>query len=294
MCANSNGKPLRVKTGSRKACIIRLMTDLSTFLRNNGVRLNTDLGQHFLSDASVLERIVEAAKVEKNDHVVEIGPGVGVLTAELLKKAKKVTAIEIDEKLIPLLRRYIDANGPKPGTFDLEIIQGNALEVPMPETPYKIVANIPYHITSPLIRHVFLESKCAPSSLTLLIQREVADKICDPAHAGILTIVVGLFGKAKKIVNVPPSAFVPPPAVDSAVITIECYEKPLADRETIEEVLRLIKIAFSMKRKMLRRSFATFQGGTELLEAASIDPSRRAETLSVEEWIALAKARGQN
>ena len=266
------------------------MKSLTDFLRNNGVRLNTDLGQHFLTDGTVLERIIDAAKIEKSDHIVEIGPGVGVLTAELLRHAKKVTAIEFDEKLIPLLKRFIDANGPKPGTFDLEVVHANALDVPMPGTPYKTVANIPYHITSPLLRHVFLESKLAPKSLTLLIQREVADKICDSEHAGILTIVVGLFGKAKKIMNVPPSAFIPPPAVDSAVIAIECFETPLADRETVEEVLRLTKIAFSMKRKMLRRSFGTFQGGAELLEAAFIDETRRPETLSVQEWIALAKA----
>ncbi|MBM3230928.1 ribosomal RNA small subunit methyltransferase A [Candidatus Peregrinibacteria bacterium] len=266
------------------------MPDISLFLKRHGLKLNTNLGQHFLADDTVLEKIVEAAKIQPDDHVIEIGPGIGVLTVELLKATKNVTSIELDERLIPLLRKYIDAEGPKPGTYTFNVIQGNALNVPMPDHPYKIVANIPYHITSPLLRHVFLESKIHPTSMTLLIQREVADKICDTEKTGMLTIVVGLFGTPKKIVNVPPKAFLPPPAVDSAVIHIDCFPNPVADAETIDEVLKLVKRGFTMKRKMLRNSFSTFPGGMERLEAASIDPSRRPETLTIAEWIAIARA----
>ena len=252
----------------------------STYL----LRLNTDLGQHFLVDQPVLDQIIEAAKIESSDHIVEIGPGIGVLTKELLKLAGKVTAIELDPRPLPLLQEYVRANS------KLEIINENALKVSMPEGPYKIVANIPYHITSPLLQHVFLESKTPPTSMTLLIQKEVADRICDTKNAGILTIIVALFGKATKVCDVAPSCFLPPPKVDSAVIHIECFEKPIADIKTINQVMKLTKIGFSQKRKMLRNSFSTFPGGLELLSNADIDETRRPQTLSVDEWIAVAKA----
>ncbi|MCA9361935.1 ribosomal RNA small subunit methyltransferase A [Candidatus Kaiserbacteria bacterium] len=264
------------------------MNDLKTFLQLNGIKLNTDLGQHFLKDETVLDKIVEAGRIQPEDHIVEIGPGVGVLTAKLLEKANRVTAIELDKRMIPLLRNYTNYNE------KLTIINENALQVPMPEEPYKVVANIPYHITSPLLRHAFLESKVSPKSMTLLIQKEVADRICNTKDAGMLTIIVALFGKATKVVNVPPKAFIPPPKVDSAVIHIECYDKPLVDGETLKQVMKLTKIGFSMKRKMLSNSFGTFPGGLELLSAAGIDPTRRPQTLSVDEWVALAKVAEQN
>ncbi|MBT4120109.1 MAG: ribosomal RNA small subunit methyltransferase A [Candidatus Peribacter sp.] len=256
----------------------------STYL----LRLNTDLGQHFLVDQLILDEIVEAAQITDEDRIVEIGPGIGVLTKELLERAGHVTAIELDERMIPLLHEYVRAN------TKLEVINENALKVPMPSEPYKMVANIPYHITSPLLQHVFLESETFPTSMTLLIQKEVADRICDTKNASMLTVIVALFGKASKVINVPPSAFLPPPKVDSAVIHIDCYKEPLADKATIEQILKLTKIGFSQKRKMLRNSFGTFPEGLELLSAAGIDETRRPQTLSVDEWIALAKIAAQN
>lgn len=263
-----------------------LKDNIRQFCSENALRLNTDLDQHFLIDQSILDQIVEAANIQSEDHIVEIGPGIGVLTTELLKRAGHVTAIELDERMIPLIQKYTGGNP--------TIINNNALQTPMPLEPYKVVANIPYHITSPLLRHVFLESQKAPTSMTLLIQREVADRICDEENAGILTIIVRLFGTPKKICNVPPKAFLPPPKVDSAVIHIDCFDKPLVDRETLEEVIKLTKIGFSMKRKMLRNSFSTFDGGIDLLSSLGIEQTRRPQTLSVEEWIAIALARMNN
>jgi len=265
-----------------------LKTQIRQFCSTYLLRLNTDLGQHFLVDQPILDEIVNAAKIESTDHIVEIGPGIGVLTKELLEKASKVTAIELDERMIPLLHEYVRANS------KLEVINENALKVPMPTEPYKIVANIPYHITSPLLQHVFLESATYPTSMTLLIQKEVADRICDTKNASMLTVIVALFGKATKVINVPPSAFLPAPKVDSAVIHIDCYESPLADAATIEKVLKLTKIGFSQKRKMLRNSFGTFPEGLELLSAAGIDETRRPQTLSVDEWIAIGKCSMNN
>lgn len=264
-----------------------LSSEIRQFCSGNNLRLNTDLGQHFLIDQDVLDAIIEAAKIEPGDHIVEIGPGIGVLTRELLKRTKNITAIELDEKLIELLLKFTTLQSD-------QVIHANALQVPMPEEPYTIVANIPYHITSPLLRHVFLESKVSPKSITLLIQKEVADRICDTESAGMLTIIVGLFGTPKKICNVPPASFLPPPKVDSAVLHVQCFEKPLASEEIIDQVMKLTKIGFSQKRKMLRNSFGTFPGGLELLKGVGIDEKRRSQTLSIEEWIALAEAVAQN
>jgi 16S rRNA (adenine1518-N6/adenine1519-N6)-dimethyltransferase len=160
----------------------------------------------------------------------------------------------------------------------------------MPQIPYKVVANIPYHITSPLLRHLFLESKRTPMSLTLLIQREVAEKICDAKDAGMLTILVALFGKPNLVTTVPPDSFLPPPKVDSAILHITCFTKPLAEPEIIDRIFRLTKIAFGQKRKMLRNTLGAFQGGMERLAGLGIAQDRRPQTLSIEEWIALARA----
>ena len=270
------------------------MSEVASFLRLCGIRLNTDLGQHFLIDADVLQSIIEAAGIEPPDRIVEIGPGIGVLTVELLKRANHVTAIELDDRMIPLLKTFTSEKLSSQEAEKLVIIQGNALHTPMPSEEYRIVANIPYHITSPLLRHVFLESIVHPKSLTLLIQREVAEKICDKEDRGLLTILVGLFGTPKIVRTVSPQCFLPPPAVDSAVLQIQCFEKPLANLVTIEEVFRLVKIAFSQKRKMLRNTFGPFPELMERLSSLQIDEKRRPQTLSVKEWIALSKMKEKN
>lgn len=263
--------------------------DLAAFLWRHKIRLDRDLGQHFLRDESVLREIVNAANVMSMDHIVEIGAGIGILTVELLRRAGRVTAIELDQRLIPLLKEEVNRKL-QTANCHLDIIQGNALQTPMPDAPYKIVANIPYHITSPLLRHVFLESDVHPKSLTLLIQREVAEKICDTENAGILTILVALFGKPRIVRIVPPGAFIPQPNVESAVLHVDCFDLPRADRATIERIFGLTKVAFAQKRKMLRNTLGAFQGGAELLSRLQIDKKRRPQTLSLDEWIALAKA----
>jgi 16S rRNA (adenine1518-N6/adenine1519-N6)-dimethyltransferase len=272
-----------------------LETHVRQFCREHNLRLKKGLGQNFLIDQEILETIVEAAEIAHCDHIVEIGPGIGILTKELLRKASKVTAIELDPRLPPLIKEYVAEQGEA-----LTITEGNALQVPFPDTPYKIVANIPYHITSPLLRKSFLpartervrsggESEVAPSSITILIQREVAEKICDTENASLLTILVGLFGKPQIITHVPPSAFLPPPKVDSAVVHISSFETSRADRETIEKVFELAHLAFSQKRKMIRKTIGAFHGGKEHLKALGIDEKRRPQTLSIDEWLSLAR-----
>ena len=265
------------------------MTDFAAtigqFCKRHGLAMNTDLGQHFLIDPAVLDSIVAAAHIDANDTVLEIGSGIGILTLELVKRTEHVTTIEIDPRMIPLLRAYLEEHhAPHQPT----VVRDNALQTAFPDTPYKIVANIPYHITSPLLRHAFLESKVAPLSLTLLMQREVAERICDSENAGLLTIIVGFFGTPRMIMRVPPASFLPPPAVDSAVLHIDCFEHPRANGAVFDRLLRLAKLAFSQKRKMLRNTFASLPGGLESLERAGIDPSRRPQTLTIDEWIDLA------
>lgn len=260
---------------------------VSGFCRASGLRLNTDLGQHYLVDESVLASIVESGKIASGERVVEIGAGIGVLTEALLDAGARVTAIEYDERVIPLLTAFVDAG--RRGD-SLTIVEGNALHVAFPTDPYKIVANIPYHITSPLLRHAFLESPRPPSSMTLLIQREVAERICDPKDRGLLTVVVSLFGRPSIVRHVPPSAFLPPPKVDSSVLHVECFDKPFVDGSTIDRLLTLLKLGFGQKRKMLRNTLGSLPDGDALLAAAAIDPTRRPQTLSTDEWIALARA----
>lgn len=259
-----------------------LQQRVTSFCRAAGLRLNTDLGQHYLVDADVLRSIVESGQVATDALILEIGAGIGVLTESLLTAGARVHAIELDPRVIPLLTAFVDA--PRWGEH-LTIIEGNALDVPFPDEPYKIVANIPYHITSPLLRHAFLECARPPTAMTLLIQREVAERICDDHDRGLLTIVVALFGTPSIVRHVPPAAFLPPPKVDSSVLHIECFDRPLADGPTLDRLLKLLKVAFGQKRKMLRNTI-----DAALLAAAGIDPTRRPQTLSTEEWLRLARA----
>lgn len=254
--------------------------------------MNTDLGQHFLADASVLEAILEAANVQPTDNIVEIGAGIGVLTRELVSKTPHVMTIELDRRFIPLLEAYIRMDNsllPLP-----TVIQGNALSVDFPHEPYKIVANIPYHITSPLLRHAFLEGSRSPTSLTLLIQREVAEKICDAKDSNMLSVIVALFGTPRIVRHVPPGSFMPPPKVESSVLHIDCFEKPRASADIIERVFMLTKHAFSQKRKMLRNTISQLPNGETWLTKTGIEPTRRPQTLSIEEWIGLAEVMGEN
>jgi 16S rRNA (adenine1518-N6/adenine1519-N6)-dimethyltransferase len=269
--------------------LLVLAQEIQEFLHINRLRLNTDLGQHFLIVPEVLDGIVAISDLQPDDLVVEIGPGIGILTRELLKHVASVTAVEIDGRLIPLLKTFVKtASGAK---GKLNALQGNALTVRLPETPYKIVANIPYHITSPLLRHLLLESAVRPTSMTLLIQREVAENICSETTESLLTLIVGLFGKAHFVQVVPKAAFLPPPAVESAVIFIDCTEPPAVDIPTAERVLSLAKHAMSKRRKMLSNSIGELPNGMELLAAAKIDPTRRPQTLTIEEWITLERCR---
>jgi len=267
-----------------KSCILAHMVDekMKDLLRKHGIRLNTDAGQHFLVDNDVLAEIICAADLLPTDRVFEIGPGIGVLTAELVKRAAKVTSVEIDPRFPPLIREYV---GHAP---NLEIIVGNALQTPTPsDGPFKVVANIPYHITSPLLHHLFLESAVLPTSVTFLIQREVAENIASKASDSILTVLTRIYGEPSLLRLVSPASFLPPPQVDSAVLHIKCFDKPKVDKETAQKILNLAKHGMSKRRKMLSNSIGELPHGMEAMAAVKIDPKRRPQTLKIDEWIAL-------
>lgn len=258
------------------------------FLTRNGLRLNTDLGQHYLISEEVVDTIMRAAGVSPDDTVLEIGPGIGVLTERLLMTAHAVTAVEIDERIIPLLENFLREGPATEHTAKLTVVHGNALSIMPPHEPYRVVANIPYHITSPLLRHLFLESPQRPTSLTLMLQREVAETICDERSAGMLTVLVRLFGSPRMVATVAPACFIPMPAVHSAIIHIACDNEPKASKDVMHRLFSVVKIAFGQKRKMLRNTLGSLPHGTEIMAKADIDPRRRPQTLSIEEWIRLA------
>ncbi len=242
-------------------------------LKKHDMYASKRFGQNFLIDQNALDCIVKTANIAKTDHVIEVGPGLGVLTNELLEKAKKVTSIELDKKLIPILTEQFGNNK------KFELKNEDALTFTPPPTSYKVVANIPYNITSPLLNH-FLQAANPPATLTLLVQKEVADKICDTKKQSILSLQVALFATAKNIKKVPPECFYPAPKVDSAIIHIETHGK-IPQPEALK-ILALAKIAFSQKRKKLSNTLPL-----KLLEKANIDPSLRPQHLSIEEWQSL-------
>lgn len=226
------------------------------------------LGQNFLVDMGVLEKIIKAADLDKDDYVVEIGPGKGILTRELVNRVRKVTAIELDDRLIPGLREI----------EGLDLVHGDALKWIPPGGKYKVVANIPYYITSPLISH-FLEAKVRPSKMVLLVQKEVAEKICaGDGKMNVLALHVQMFGKPQVVAKVPPSAFVPQPKVDSAVLEIKVFEEPVV--ENWKKLFGVAHRAFSNKRKMLSNSLPDLKDKLKKLGFSNLRPER----LTIQQW----------
>lgn len=261
-------------------------------LKKYGLRPHKGLGQNFLEDPQALEKIVATADVQPTDTVLEIGPGLGSLTRYLAAAAKEVVAVELDQHLLPPLKAVL---APYP---NVRLIHGDILElVPsdlVHEQDYIVAANIPYYITSALIRHL-LESKSKPRRIVLTIQKEVAKRICEkPGDLSLLALSVQVYGRPYIAADIPAEAFFPAPSVDSSVLAIDIYSTPLIPHELLETFFKLSKAGFSQKRKTLRNSLSAGlhispTSAAELLNAAGIDPQRRAETLSIPEWQRLSE-----
>jgi 16S rRNA (adenine1518-N6/adenine1519-N6)-dimethyltransferase len=261
-------------------------------LKKYGLRPHKGLGQNFLQDPTALEKIVSAAEIGPTDTVLEIGPGLGSLTRYLAASAKEVIAVELDQHLLPPLKTVLALYS------NVRLIHGDILELSpndlILESNYVVAANIPYYITSAVIRHL-LESESKPRRIVLTIQKEVAQRICEkPGDMSLLALSVQVYGNPHIAAQIPAGAFVPSPNVDSAVLTIEIYPTPLISKELREPFFKLIKAGFSQKRKTLRNSLSSglsisTTNAADLLSRAGIDPQRRAETLSIEEWQLLCK-----
>ena len=271
--------------------------NVPALLRQHGLRPDKKLGQNFLVDSAALERIVQIAEVSAKDIVLEIGPGLGSLTRYLALSAQQVLAVELDRKLIPvLLANLMDFP-------NVRVIQGDILDLPPDEIlrqsfqtgksdevlDYLVVANIPYYITSALLRHL-LEARLRPSRFILTVQREVAERICaSPGNLSLLALSVQVYGQPQVKAHIPAGSFFPAPQVDSAVVRVALYEAPLIPENWLDDFFRLAKAGFSQKRKTLRNALAgglalPSQQVAEILTRAGIDPQRRAETLSITEW----------
>lgn len=253
--------------------------DLRGLLKKYGLWAKKKFGQNFLVDRGVLEKIVAAAELSEDDLVFEIGPGPGVLTQELLPRARKVIAVEIDRDILPALRDSTHFFRDK-----LEIRNEHILNVEVPHEPYKVVANIPYHLTSPILRKFLVETEFRPQSLTLLVQKEVAEKVCDTRKKSILSLFVEIFGKAHIIGVVPASSFFPPPKVNSAILHIAVAETPKTSANP-KSFFAACKIAFSQKRKKLKNTIPQ-----NILEKSGVDGNLRPENLEIAEWEKIAEA----
>jgi 16S rRNA (adenine1518-N6/adenine1519-N6)-dimethyltransferase len=271
----------------------QLRIDVQGLLRQFGLRPDKSLGQNFLVDEVALERVVEAAQVTRADTVLEIGAGLGSLTCYLAQAAQFVVAVELDGDLIPPLQQVL---APYP---NIRLVQGDILALNLTQLiqseRYLVVANIPYYITSALIRHL-LESQLPPQRLALTVQKEVAQRICaHPGDLSLLALSVQVYGNPMIAAHIPADAFYPPPKVDSAIIRVDIYPEPRIPPSMLKTFFRLSKAGFSQKRKTIRNAlsgglaWSTTQVG-ELLHNACIDPFRRAETLSFEEWQHLCSA----
>lgn len=256
------------------------------------VKAKKHLGQNFLTSEEIVKKIVKAAKITSKDTVLEIGPGLGILTIELAKHAKKIISVELDTSIIPILKCNLKNELTKKELEKITIVNEDALRfTPTTKTlgkTYKIVANIPYYITSPLIAH-FLTSSHRPSSTTILVQKEVAVKICAQTAQfpkemqSVLSLATQLYAKPEFQFTVLPGSFSPAPKVDSAVIYLETHKKQLYKNPT--EILSLAKKAFSGKRKKLSNTLKTHLPQLKKLKLQDLRPER----LTLKDWESLTK-----
>lgn len=263
----------------------------------------TKLGQNFLRDKSVVDKIISAANLRADDFVIEIGPGEGVLTEKLSAHAKKVIAIEIDKNLCDLLRSLLRSKK------NVEVINEDILKINLrgllcpqgstlatakvePLRRYKVIANLPYYITSPIIR-LFLESEFPPSEMILMVQKEVAERIVEkPGKMSILTVSVQYYAQPELLFYVDKKSFEPVPEVDSCVIRITPYHSPLPKRgegESREKFFQIVRAGFSAKRKMLVNNLSNSfhldkKEVEEKIKKIGLSPKVRAQELSVEDW----------
>mgnify|MGYP001604579828 CR=1 FL=1 len=265
--------------------------DVRALLHRFGLRPRKRLGQNFLVDRSVLRRILAAADVDPTDTVLEVGPGAGVLTRELAGRAARVVAVELDTRLAHALQESFA------GTLNVEVINADILEFDfvghLGGGRYTVVANLPYYITSPTLRR-FLEARVKPALLVVIVQREVAERIsARPGEMSLLSVSVQFYANPCLVAVVPSGAFYPRPEVESAIVRLDVLDRPAVDVDP-SLFFRVVQAGFSARRKQLHNPLVQKLGiapqqVAQALAAVDIDTQRRAQTLSLEEWGALAR-----
>jgi 16S rRNA (adenine1518-N6/adenine1519-N6)-dimethyltransferase len=274
--------------------------DVRELLARYDIRPSKGLGQSFLVAEWAYERILQAAQLTPDDVVLEVGPGLGTLTSRLAQSARHVIAVELDERMVTILQDTLA------GYVNVTVHQGDILEADVPamlepwlrkepHSAYKVVANLPYYITSRALRRL-LTAPVRPQRMVLMVQREVADRIvAAPGDMSLLAVSVQLFGAPERVCRVPAGAFYPRPKVDSAVLAVDMHPEPLAPEPLIEPLFRVARAGFQQKRKQLHNSLSANLSleravVEQALERAHIAPSRRPQTLGVEDWVRLAEA----
>lgn len=263
---------------------------LRNLLYAHHMRPNKSFGQNFLVDRTILQQVVDTAELEQTDQVLELGAGTGVLTCELADRVRRVVAVELEQDMLTLLAETTH------GAANVEILARNLLYLDPREVfgndAYKLVANLPYYITAPTFRH-FLESANAPRLLVVMVQYEVAQRIvAEPGALSLLGVSIQFYGRPRIITRVPARAFYPAPKVDSAILRVDVHEQvPLTPRER-DSFFRVVQAGFSERRKQLHNSLShgLHRKDEEIrgwLTVAGIEANRRAETLSIEEWLRL-------
>jgi 16S rRNA (adenine1518-N6/adenine1519-N6)-dimethyltransferase len=264
-------------------------SELRALLDRHGVHASKALGQHFLADPNTARRIVRAAEVEAGDDVVEVGPGVGSLTTALSDAGAQVLALELDRHLLPVLE---DVLGPR----DVRVVLGDALEIDWPALlagapRWALVSNLPYNVATPVVVRA-LEHAPTIDRMLVMVQREVGERLAAPVGTkqfGAVTVKVAYYAEAQVVGIVPPSVFVPKPNVESALVRLVRRPPPVAVNDPAR-MFDLVRAGFATRRKTLRNALAPVLGDRAalVLEAAGIDPVRRAETLALADWAALA------
>ncbi len=271
---------------------------IKSVMGKHGVTFNKGLGQNFLVDPEVCPAMAEAAGLDENTCAIEIGPGVGVLTAELAKRAGKVLSFEVDKRLLPVLSETLsDFN-------NVEIINEDVMKADLPKIieekckgmEIAVCANLPYYITSPIIM-LLLESKLPIKSITVMVQKEAADRLCAEVgsrNGGAVTVAVSYYAESEKLFFVPRESFLPPPKVNSEVIQLTIRKEPPVKVENEEFFFKLVKAAFSQRRKTAENSISAGLGinktvVAEALEKAGLERTVRAEKLTMKDFAYLEK-----
>lgn len=263
-----------------------------TLLEQYGIEPKKSLGQNFLHDEGVLARIVASAGLEPDDQVLEIGPGLGAMTRFLARSASRVLAVELDQRLMPVLNAELADHA------NVTLLHGDILELEPAQwfdRVYKVVANVPYYISGAILRHL-LETEPRPSMMLLTLQREVAQRITEvPPRMSLLAVSVQFFGSAKIVGSIGAGAFWPRPKVDSAVLRIDVdEERSGTDPQEVAWFFQVVTSGFSQKRKQLKNNLQRLHvskaGIAAALSRANVDGRRRAETLTLDEWRLLARA----